>query len=92
MGSTPIGRTMLNNLTDLFTELEKEFPYSSCGTKFLGSHHLIKDRNTGMLILNVWWENRVWKMGLTKEEDFDVKELVSSIREMITEHQKANKA
>ena len=74
---------MLNNLTDLFSLLEKEFPYSSCGDKFLGAHHLIKDRNTGMLILNVWWENRLWQMGLTKEEDFDVKSLVSSIREMV---------
>ena len=79
---------MLNKLTDLFTELEKEFPYRP---GFLGAHHLIKDRETGMLILNVWWESRLWRISLTKEEDFDVPELIISIREMITEHQKSQR-
>lgn len=37
MGSTPIGRTMLNKLTELFIALELEFPYSSCGESFLGA-------------------------------------------------------
>lgn len=76
---------MLQNLTELFKLLEKEFPYSTMSATFKGHHHIIyKD---GKLIINIWYKSRLFPFTFTDDnfdgEEDDFQEIVDLIKPQI---------
>ena len=72
---------IFEKLNELFDLLENEFPYTSMGDSFKGSHFLIK--KDGMLILNTWWEGQAWQTGIQEKDLDNIPSLVQSVRDMI---------
>ena len=74
---------MFEKLNELFTTLEKEFPYSTMSDTFKGSHHIYHNRE-GMIIIVVWANGKAWETGIENEDDLkDIPKLITGIRNIV---------
>jgi hypothetical protein len=79
---------MFNKLNELFSALEKEFPYSSMGKDFKGGHSITRD-NIGVIVVSVWWNGSVYPIGVEPNDFEDINKFIIEIRRLITNWKKS---
>jgi hypothetical protein len=73
---------MFEKINELFSALEKEFPYSTMGVDFKGRHAITRERD-GVLVVSVWSKGSVYPIGVDPKDFEDINKFVADSRVIV---------